>query len=149
MKSETSARYAEHQSHTCSEGICLTQRTADWIFMASWWTGVEGKAQDPLKTEPFGGLSRWHSGKESIYQCRRHRRLRFDPWVRKILWRKAWQTTPVFLPEKSHGQRNLVAYNLWSTVHEATKSWTNWVTEHTQKEHPKIRTGPQSAAVSG
>ena len=25
----------------------------------------------------------------------------FDPWVRKISWRKAWQPTPVFLPEES------------------------------------------------
>ena len=22
----------------------------------------------------------------------------FDPWVGKIPWRRAWQTTPVFLP---------------------------------------------------
>ena len=26
---------------------------------------------------------------------------RFDPWVKKILWRRAWQSTPVFLPGKS------------------------------------------------
>ena len=25
------------------------------------------------------------------------------PWVRKIPWRKVWQSTPVFLPAKSHG----------------------------------------------
>ena len=25
----------------------------------------------------------------------------FDPWVRKIPWRRAWQTTPVFLPGES------------------------------------------------
>jgi len=27
--------------------------------------------------------------------------------------RKKWQTTPVFLPEKSHGQRSLEGYCLW------------------------------------
>ena len=27
--------------------------------------------------------------KESTCQCRRHRRLRFDPWIRKIPWRMA------------------------------------------------------------
>ena len=32
---------------------------------------------------------------------------RVDPWVRRIPWRRAWQPTPVFLPEESHGQRNL------------------------------------------
>ena len=26
---------------------------------------------------------------------------------------KKWQPTPVFLPEKSHGQRNLVGYHPW------------------------------------
>ena len=30
-------------------------------------------------------------------QCRGHRRCRFDPWVRKIHWRRAWQPIPVFL----------------------------------------------------
>ena len=25
----------------------------------------------------------------------------FDPWVGKILWRRAWQPTPVFLPGES------------------------------------------------
>ena len=37
----------------------------------------------------------------------------FDPWVGKILYRKKWQLTPVFLPWKSHGQRNLVGYSPW------------------------------------
>ena len=31
----------------------------------------------------------------------------FDPWVGKIPWRRKWQPTPVFLPGKFHGQRNL------------------------------------------
>ena len=28
--------------------------------------------------------------------------------------RSAWQSTPVFLPEESHGQRSLVDYSPWS-----------------------------------
>jgi hypothetical protein len=36
---------------------------------------------------------------------------RFDPWVGKILWRRKWQPTPVFLPGKSHGGRSLVGYS--------------------------------------
>ena len=35
------------------------------------------------------------------------------PWVRKIPWRWKWQTTPVFLAGKSHGQRSLVGYSPW------------------------------------
>ena len=34
-----------------------------------------------------------------------------DPWVGKIPWRRAWQSTPVFLPEESHGQRGLAGYS--------------------------------------
>ena len=41
------------------------------------------------------------------------KRRSFDPWVGKILWRRKWQPTPVFLPEKSHGQRSLVGYGPW------------------------------------
>ena len=44
-------------------------------------------------------VSLWLSGKEPLCQCRR---CRFDPWVRKIPWKRRWQLTPVFLPEKSH-----------------------------------------------
>ena len=40
-------------------------------------------------------------------------RLRFDPWVRKIPWRRGWQPTPVFLPRESHGQRSLAGYSSW------------------------------------
>jgi len=35
----------------------------------------------------------------------------FDPWVRKIPWRRKWQPTPVLLPGESHGQRNLAGYS--------------------------------------
>ena len=28
-------------------------------------------------------------------------------------WRRKWQSTPVVLPGKSHGQRRLVGYSLW------------------------------------
>ena len=35
----------------------------------------------------------------------------FDPWMGKILWRRGWQPTPVFLPEESHGQRSLEGYS--------------------------------------
>ena len=48
--------------------------------------------------------------KEPACQCRRHKRYRFNPWVGKSPWSEAWQPTPVFLPEESHGQRSLAGY---------------------------------------
>ena len=52
------------------------------------------------------------SGKESSCQCRRHKRCGFNPWVRKIPWRKKWQPTEVFLPVESYGQMSLMGYSL-------------------------------------
>ena len=56
-------------------------------------------------------------GKEPAYQCRRHTRHRFDSWVRKIHWRRAWQPALVLLPGESHGQRILAG-------HRVSKNWT-------------------------
>jgi len=61
------------------------------------------------------------SGKEPTCQCRRCKRCRLNPWARKFPWRRAWHPTPVFLPGKSHGQRNLAGYSLQLDTTEATK----------------------------
>ena len=37
----------------------------------------------------------------------------FDPWVRKIPWRRKWNPTLVFLLEEPHGKRSLVDYSTW------------------------------------
>ena len=49
--------------------------------------------------------------KESACQGRRHG---FHLWVRKIPWRRTGQSTLVFLPGESHGQRSLVGCSPWS-----------------------------------
>ena len=53
------------------------------------------------------------SSKEHACQCSRHKRCGFDPWARKIFQRRKWQSTPVFLLGKSHGQRSLMSYSPW------------------------------------
>ena len=64
------------------------------------------------------------SGKESACQLRR---CRFDPWVRKIPWRRKWLPSPMFSQGKSHGGSSLVSYSLCgckSVGHDlATKHW--------------------------
>ena len=69
----------------------------------------------------FPGLS---DGKESAYNAG-------DPslvfWVGKIPWRREWQSTRVFLPGKSHGQRSLAGYSpfrilLWKSF-RIINSW--------------------------
>ena len=37
----------------------------------------------------------------------------FDPWVRKMPWRRAWQPTLLFLLGEFHGQRSLVGHSPW------------------------------------
>ena len=66
-----------------------------------------------MKLYSMRGLPKGLSGKESVCQCRRRRRCRFSPHVRKISWLRKWQPTPIFLPGKSHGQRTLVDYSPW------------------------------------
>ena len=41
------------------------------------------------------------------------RRCGFHPWVKKIPWRRKWQSTPVFLPGEFHRQRSLEGYSSW------------------------------------
>ena len=67
------------------------------------------------------------SGKEPTCQYRRHKKHGFDPWVKKILWRRAWQPTPVFLPGEFNGQRSLAGYSPQS----CTESDTTDATQHT------------------
>ena len=49
--------------------------------------------------------------------------------MRKLPWRKAWQSTPVFLPGKSHGQRSLAGHCPWCRK----QSDTTEVTENTRR----------------
>ena len=45
---------------------------------------------------------------------------RFNPWVRKIPWRRQWHATPVLLPGKSHGWRSLVGCSPWGHTESDT-----------------------------
>ena len=36
----------------------------------------------------------------------------FDPWIRKIPWRRGWRPSLVFLPGEYHGQRRLAAQSM-------------------------------------
>ena len=67
-----------------------------WIFIWYWCI--------------FALLPWWLSGKESICQCRRHK---LNLWVVNILWKRKWQSTPICLLGKSHGQRSLLDYSPW------------------------------------
>ena len=67
------------------------------------------------------------NSKEPSCQCGRHKRCRFNSWVRKIPWRRAWQPTPILLPGESHGQRSLAG----CSPKGRTGSGMTEATEHT------------------
>ena len=71
------------------------------------------------------------------------KRCRFDPRVRKIPWRNAWQPTPVFLPGESPWTEE--PGRLWFIgLHRVGHDWSNLA--HTQPVHPK---GDQSWVFIG
>ena len=83
-----------------------------------------------LKSNGLGKLNHTRnnihaSSKESTCQCRRCKRCRFNPWVRKIPWRRKWQPTPVFLPGKFHRQRSLAGYCPWGLKESDTAEHTH------------------------
>ena len=65
-----------------------------------------------------------------------HKRHQLDPWVGKILWRREWQCTPVFLPGKSHGQKSLASYS--PQAHK--ESETTEATQYTRRTLVNFRT---------
>ena len=67
-----------------------------------------------------GGFPGGSDGKSVCLQCGRPG---FNLWVRKIPWRRKWQPTPVLLPGKFHGWRNLVDYSPWGRKESDTTEW--------------------------
>ena len=63
------------------------------------------------------GLPRCLRGKESACQCRK---CGFDPWVRMIPWRRKWQPTLVFLPEKIPWTEETGSYSPWGRKESET-----------------------------
>ena len=77
---------------------------------------------------------------------------RFNPWVGKIPWRRKWQSTPVLLPGKSHGQRSLVGYSSWGHKELDMTERLHFLKGQTAKaqEPPRGATPrPRSGAAAG
>ena len=65
-------------------------------------------------------------GSDSKIVCLQCWRPGFNPWVGKIPWRRKWQATPVLLPGKFHGWRNLVGYHPWGRKESDTTERLNF-----------------------
>ena len=89
-----------------------------WLLVTPWIAAYQAPLSmgfsrqkywsEVLLPSPFpGGIS----GQKLACQSRRCKSRGFDPWVGKILWKRKWQCTPVFLPGQYHGQRSLAGYS--------------------------------------
>ena len=74
----------------------------------------------------------------SIVKCLECGRSGFDPWVRKIPWRRKWQPTPVLLPGKSSGQRSL----------KGCSSWGRKESDSTERLSPEKAMAPHSSTLA-
>ena len=86
----------------------------DWAIFSKIKSGQMNSWGSP------GGVS----GKEPAWWCRSHKGCRFNPWVWKILWRRTWRHSPVFLAGESHAQRSLVGYSPWGRKESDTTEAT-------------------------
>ena len=64
-----------------------------------------------MYTRTFWDFLYSSAGKESACNAGDTGDRGYHPWVGTVPWRRKWQPIPVFLPEKSHGQRKLVGYS--------------------------------------
>ena len=73
----------------------------------------------------------WQGGKDSPCQSKRHKRHGFDPWVRKIPWRRKWQHNPLYWKWIMYScLENSMDTGAWqATVHGVTKSRTRLSTD--------------------
>ena len=83
------------------------------FFVSTWHSVLLSKYPRVKSVGPAVGFPGGASGKEPTCQCKRPKRHRFHPWVRKIPWSRKWQPIPVSLPGESHGHRNLVGHRPW------------------------------------
>ena len=98
-----------------------------WFLMWIWKTNIMDYVKY-LEVEYIKGLH-CNSNSKNLLQCGRPR---FNPWARKILRRREWQSIPVFLPGEFHGQRSLASYSLWDHKESNTTEWlTHTHTPHT------------------
>ena len=96
---------------------CPVSRATLWVlvpfsvYMNFQWTEMQWyKIISP--THCSLGFLGGAGSKEPTCQRTRHSRHGFDPSVRKIPQRRAWQPTLVFLHGESHGQRSWEGYSL-------------------------------------
>ena len=86
--------------------------TTEWL---NWELRCLHMSANRLKTIEFYILNRmaYNSIKLKKHQLNAQQTLEIYPVLCYLWWWRKWPATLVFLPGKSHGQRNLEGYRLW------------------------------------
>ena len=110
------------------QGLSRTWRQLKWHSKHSWLLLIHSFRVSLM-------LPGDASDKEPTCQCRRSKRCGFDPYIRKIPWRRAWQPTLGILPVKSHGQSSLASFSPWGrkgldTTEATACTGSNWSLTH-------------------
>ena len=79
----------------------------NYSFVRGMWVASSSPNSFSLKKYIFLSIPGGTSGEEHSCQCG------FEPWVRKIPWRRAWQPAPVFLPGESQTEEPGGLQSLW------------------------------------
>ena len=109
--------------------LLATPPTKDWISLLHLFSF----SQVPLNY--CLGLPWWLRWWRICLQCRRPR---FDPWVRKISWRRKWQPTPAFLPGKYPWAEGLARPQAMGSQRVGHNLATNHLHTHTHIHTHKI-----------
>ena len=85
--------------------ISLSNEHSGWIFFRIDWFDLL-VVQGTLESSPAPLFKSINSSALSL-----------------LFWRRGWQSTPVFLPGESHGQRSLAGYSPWGHKELDTTEW--------------------------
>ena len=94
------------------EGGTTIQRPITAILQSSFHKAIQG----PHRVSDFSielPVPESASVAQMVTKMPTMHRPEFNSWVRKIPWRRARQSSPVFLSGECHGQRSLVGYIPW------------------------------------
>ena len=90
---QTSAHPSPHKSNKLTSAQVVSKKGTVFVLAPSYYSRAPIKPEflvRPLITSYWLrrsiGFPRWQGGKEFIFQYRRWKRHRFDPWVRRIPW---------------------------------------------------------------
>ena len=106
-------RWLDGITDSMDMGLCGLQELV--MYREAWRAAVHGVAKSGTQLTELNWTEAYtmgFPGGSAVKNLPAMQETGFNPWVRKILWRRAWQP-PVFLPGESHEQRSLAGYSPW------------------------------------